>query len=70
MRKMHEIFKGKRFTAGFAFFSLMWGFLFFRGSITGNMIVGNDTFFTPVSLIGACLVICSIVLIVYSSRKK
>jgi len=70
MRKIYEILKGKRFTAGLAFFSLMWGFLFMEGSFTGNAIVSEDVIFNPVSLIGACLVICSVVLVIYSVRKK
>ena len=70
MGKISNILKGKRFTAGFAFFTLMWGFLFMEGSFTGNAIVNDDVLFNPVSFIGVCLVVCSFVLIVYSVRKK
>lgn len=70
MGKISEILKGKRFTAGFGFFALMWGFLFMEGSFSGNVILGNEAAFNLVAFIGACLMICSVVLIVYSVRKK
>ena len=69
MGKISDILKNKRFTAGFAFFALMWGFLFMEGSFTGNVIVNDSLLFDPVSFIGICLIICSVVLVVYSVRK-
>lgn len=70
MGKISDILKGKRFSAGFAFFALMWGFLFIDGSFTGNIIANDELLFNPVSLIGFCLIICSFVLIIYSVRKR
>ncbi|MCK5603926.1 hypothetical protein KAR91_18710 [Candidatus Pacearchaeota archaeon] len=70
MEKISEILKGKRFTAGFAFFGLMWGFMFMEGSFSGNVVLAREVAFNPVSLIGALLMICSVVLIIYSVRRK
>jgi len=70
MGKISDTLKGKKFTAGFAFLSFMVGLLFVEGSFSGNAVVSDDVFFNPISLIGSLLIICSVILIVYSLKKK
>ena len=68
--KKEEILKTKKATTIFAILALMGGFLFLSPSITGGFILESSDSFSTLSLIGLVLIGCSIVLAVYSLKKK
>lgn len=68
--KKENILKTKKATTIFAIVALIGGFLFLSPSITGGFILEKSDSFSPLSLIGLLLVGCSIVLAVYSLKKK
>lgn len=70
MKKNLNWFKTKKVTIPFALVSLMGGFFFLNRSITGNVILNNKHAFNLVSLIGLLLILCSVVLIAYSIKKR
>jgi len=68
--KFFDWFKGKQSTSIFAVISLVGGFLFLNQGITGNVILDKDYSTNLISVIGMFLIVCSIILGLYSLRKK
>ena len=69
--KENSWFRGKKVTAVFAAVAFFAGFLFVdRGSISGNVIVDNDSALSIVSIVGLLLVLCSAILTAYTIRKR
>jgi hypothetical protein len=62
--------KKKKVTAGFAIIALAGGFLFLNGGVTGNIVINNRGSFELLSLIGLLLILCSVVLAVYTLSSK
>ncbi len=54
----------------FVFISVISGLIFLDLSITGGAIESNQNSTDPVSIIGLLLILCSVVLIIYSAKKK
>ena len=65
-----ESLKTKTATTIFAVIGIIGGFFFLNRNLTGNVIIGNETTTSLVSLIGLLLIACSVVLGVYTIRKK
>ncbi|MEK6897878.1 MAG: hypothetical protein AABX28_00805 [Nanoarchaeota archaeon] len=57
-------------TAIFSGISFVGGILFLNRNITGQVIVGDGTNLNALSVIGSFLVVCSIILAVYSLTKR
>lgn len=57
-------------TAVFSGISLISGILFLNKNLTGKVIVGNNTTINALSVIGSLLVVCSIILAIYSLMKR
>ena len=70
MEKQKSWFKTRKVIASFAIVALTGGFLFLNHSITGNIILNDEYSFNLISIIGLMLILCSIILGVYSVRKK
>ena len=68
--KKENMLKTKKAATIFAITALIGGFLFLSPSITGGSILERSNSFSTLSLIGLLLVGCSIVLAVYSLKKK
>lgn len=68
--KKINFFKTRKLTISFAIIALIGGFLFLNKGITGNIILSNKYSFDLVSLIGLALVVCAVVLGVYTIKKK
>ena len=68
--KSFNWFKGKPATSIFAAISLAGGFLFLNQGITGNVILDKYYSINLISVIGMFLIVCSIILGLYSLRKK
>ncbi len=68
--KKTNFFKTKKATTSFAIIALIGGFLFLNKGITGNVILSNKYSFDLVSSIGLSLILCAIVLGVYSIKRK
>ena len=69
--KENSWFREKKVTAIFAAVAFFAGFLFVdRGSISGNVIVDNDSALSIVSIVGLLLVLCSAILTAYTIRKR
>ena len=64
-----KILKTKIATAIFAIVALFTGFLFLNSSLTGNAILTNNFPIQPLSVIGLLLVLCAIVLGIYTIRR-
>ena len=64
-----KILKTKIATAIFAIVALFTGFLFLNQSLTGNAIIKNTFPIQPLSVIGLLLVLCAIVLGIYTIRR-
>lgn len=62
-------FKAKSVAAVFAVVAFVAGFLFLDGGASGNVILNNHNPVDAMSLIGLLLVLCSVVLVVYITRK-
>ena len=62
--------KSRNVTASFAIIALIGGFLFIGPKFTGNIILSEKYGFNPVSIIGALLILCAIILGVYSIKNK
>lgn len=65
-----NILKTKKAATIFAIVALIGSFLFLSPSITGGFILERADSFSPLSLIGLLLIGCTIVLAVYSLKKK
>ena len=70
MKKKTNFLTRKKTTAGLAIISLIGGFSFLNKNITGKIILEDVFSFDLISLIGLLLILCSIVLGVYSLKKK
>tara|TARA_Y100000310_G_C20435589_1_gene693577 strand:- start:575 stop:787 length:213 start_codon:yes stop_codon:yes gene_type:complete len=70
MGELFSWFKTRQATSIFAIGSLVSGFLFISQNITGNAIINNSSSFNVLSLIGLLLILCSVILGVYSIRKR
>jgi uncharacterized membrane protein YqjE len=69
-KKKENLLKTKLVTAIFALVAFTGGFLFLNKSITGNIILNDKYSFNLVSLIGLLLILCAVILGVYSVKKK
>ena len=68
--KKSNFFKRKKVTASFAIFALAGGFLFLNQGITGNVILSGKSSINLLSIIGLLLILCSIILGIYSIKKR
>ena len=68
--KNENPFKNRKTIAIFGIAALISGFLFLSPSMTGGFILESSNSFNPLSLIGLLLIGCSIVLAVYSFKKR
>ena len=63
--------KTKRSTTIFALIALIGGFLFLNQSnVTGNIILSKENPINIISIIGLLLILCSVILSLYSIKKK
>lgn len=62
-------FKMKSIAAVFAVVAFVVGFLFLDGGATGNVVLNNSYPVDAMSIIGLLLVLCSVVLAIYITRK-
>lgn len=65
-----SFFKKKSTTLVFSAISLIAGIIFSDKSITGNVILNNKYNFNLLSVIGMLLIFCSLILLIYSLKKK
>ncbi|MEK6875756.1 MAG: hypothetical protein AABX30_03660 [Nanoarchaeota archaeon] len=65
-----SFWKSKPVTISFAMIASIFGFLFLDSSVTGNTILNDRYAFNALALIGLLLTICSLILALYSLRKK
>jgi len=70
MKKKTNFLTKKRTTTFFAIISLIGGISFLNKNITGKIILEDAFSFDLISLIGLLLILCSIILGVYSLKKK
>jgi len=63
-------FKQKKTTATFAILALVGSLFSLTPKITGNVILTNKYNFSLLNLIGLLLFLCSIILAIYSIKKK
>ena len=70
MKKKTNFLTRKKTTAFFAIISFIVGVLFLKKGITGNIILNNNSSFDLISLIGLLLIVCSVILGVYSLKRK
>ena len=70
MVKFSEWLKTRKATYIFAITSVLFGFVFLSGKITGNVIVSGGYSLNIISLIGSALIFCAIVLGIYSIKKR
>lgn len=58
--------KKKKTLVGFALFSFLFGFLFLKNSLTGNVVINNQTkLIEVVPILGILLIACSGILTAY-----
>ena len=68
---MMDWFKTKPATTFFATIAIIGGLLFLNYRPTGGVILGKEpAIFNPLSLIGALLILCGIILGVYTLKKE
>lgn len=67
---MENFFKRKHTIVAFALIALIGGIIFLDPTITGNAILGGKIHFNLLSFIGILLIICSIILAVYSIKNR
>lgn len=70
MKKKLNWFKTKPATTFFSTIALIGGLLFLNYRPTGGVILGKELFFNPLSLVGALLSLCGIILGVYTLKKQ
>ena len=68
--KKDQWFKTKKITGLLSLTSLVAGFIFLKKKITGNMILNYYNSITAFSIIGLLLILCSIILAIYSIKKE
>lgn len=69
-KKILDWLKTKTATTFFSIIALIGGFSFLRYPLTGGVILGREFFFSPISLVGALLILCGVVLGVYTLKKR
>lgn len=65
-----KFLKTKKVTATLAVISFVGGAYFLKSNITGNVILESGTSFNSLGVIGLSLIACSLILGLYSTRKK
>ena len=65
-----SFFQTRKTTAFFAIIGLVWGSILMNKNITGKIVLEELSPFDLLSLIGMLLILCSIVVGVYSLKKK
>lgn len=70
MEKIFDWLKTKQATAIFAVGSLISGFFFLNQNITGNAILNENYSLSIIPIIGLFLILCSVILGVYSVTKR
>ena len=70
MKKKENFLRTKKTTRTFAIIALISGFSFLNKNITGRVILSETYPFDVISFIGLLLIFCSIILGVYSLKKK
>ena len=70
MKKQFDFFKQKKVTTFFTIIALIGGLFFINFSITGNVVLNNKTAFNFISIIGTALIVCAIILGVYTLKGK
>jgi len=68
--KKENFFKTKKTTGFFAIIGLIGGFSTLNRNITGNVVLNGRNSSDLLSLIGILLILCSVVVGVYSLKKK
>ena len=69
-KKFNEFLRSKGATSIFALASLAGAFIFLNKSLTGMSVSENSTSLSLLTIIGLLLIACSVILGVYSIRKK
>lgn len=64
-----DFFEKRSVTLTFAIIAVLGSFIFLDKKITGNAILNNN-FINPLSIISALLIVCAIILALYSLNKK
>lgn len=70
MSKKQNFFKTKLATIFFAMIALIGGLAFLNQNFTGNAILSENDSGSLLSLIGILLILCAIILALYSVKKK
>jgi len=70
MKNKENFWESKPVTTFFALIALISGFLFLNSGITGSVILNNKSSFDLFSLIGILLIICSVILGLYTIKKR
>jgi len=65
-----EFLKSRTATASFAIIALIGGFYFLNSNMTGNIVLKNQTAFSTLPLVGLLLIACSVILALYSIKKR
>ena len=68
--KKTSVLKRKTVTMSFALMAFIGGFLFLNHSLTGNVVLNETYYIDLVSLIGLSLIICSLILALYTIKHK
>lgn len=68
--KILEWLKTRIATTTFALLAFIGGFFFLNKSITGNTIVTETSYLSLLSLIGLVLIFCSLILALYSVKRR
>jgi membrane-anchored glycerophosphoryl diester phosphodiesterase (GDPDase) len=65
-----KFFERKGVTWVFSAIALVSGVVFLDSNATGNVIVNRQNPVSVISLLGLLLILCSVILITYSAKKK
>ncbi len=68
--KKESFFKRRGVSAIFAVVALVSGFLFLSKNITGNAVLNTRNSFNILPLIGLSLILCAVILTIYSLKKR
>ena len=63
-------FNQKKVTGSFAVIAVMTGFMFLNKSITGNVVLTEQSPINLISVVGLLLIACSIILGAYSIKRR
>jgi hypothetical protein len=70
IKKTFDWFKTKTATTSFAVVGLISGVIFLNYQLTGGVTLNKEFFVDPLSIVGSLLIICGIILGVYTIKKK